>query len=106
MHAVDEVDVRETGWAKEHGVARGLADEGMRGWIGEAEVGFDFRDAAGEALAVESAGDELAEEVAGDDVGGTEIEIARDEGWRGDARPARVWEWRRGWREALHACLS
>ncbi len=46
VHAVDEVDVGEAGRAEEYRVARGLADEGVGGWVGEAEVGFDFGDAA------------------------------------------------------------
>ncbi len=83
VHAVDEVDVGESGRAEEDGVAGGLADEAVGGWVGEAEVGFDFGDAAGEALAVEGAGDELAEEVARDYFGGVEIEAAGQEGGHG-----------------------
>jgi len=60
VHAVDEIDVGEAGRTEEDGVAGGFADEGVGGWVVEAEVGFDFRDAAGEALAVERAGDEFA----------------------------------------------
>ena len=60
VHAVDEVDVGEAGRPEEDCVARGFADEAVGGGVGEAEVGFDFGDAAGEALAVEGAGDELA----------------------------------------------
>jgi len=52
VHSVDEIDVGETGRAEEYGVARGFSDEGMRGRIGEAKVGFDFGDASCEALAV------------------------------------------------------
>ena len=69
VHSVDEIDVGETGRAEEYGVARGFSDEGMRGRIGEAKVGFDFGDASGEALAVEITGDELAEQVARDYLG-------------------------------------
>ena len=60
VHAVDEIDVGEAGRTEEDGVAGGFADEGVGGWVVEAEVGFDFRDASGEAFAVERAGDEFA----------------------------------------------
>ena len=67
------------------------------GWVGEAEVGFDFGDAAGEALAVEGAGDEFAEEIAGDYVGGTEIEAARRRWAAARTASVRVGRELRGW---------
>ena len=74
VHAVDEVDVGATGWAEEGSVVGGEAAEGVRGWVGEAEVGLDLGDAAREALAVEIADEELAEEGSGDDLGGAGVE--------------------------------
>lgn len=60
VHAVDEVDVGAAGWAEEGGVVGSEAAEGVRGGVGEAEVGLDLSDAAGEPLAVEIANEELA----------------------------------------------
>ena len=62
VHAVDEVDVGSAGWAEEGEVVGGEASVGVGGGVGEAEVGLDLDDAAGEALAVEIADEELAEE--------------------------------------------
>src|SRR6202034_1587486 len=70
VHAVDEVDVGAAGWAEEGEVIGGEAAVGVRGGVGEAEVGLDLGDAAGEALAVEIADEELAEESSGYDLGG------------------------------------
>jgi hypothetical protein len=49
------------------------------GGVGEAEVGLDLGDAAGEALAVEIADEELAEEGSGDDLGGAGVEGSWEE---------------------------
>jgi hypothetical protein len=73
VHAVDEVDVGAAGWAEEGGVVGSEAAEGVRGGVGEAEVGLDLDDAAGEALAVEIADEEFAEEGSGDDLGGAGV---------------------------------
>ena len=62
VHAVDEVDVGAAGWAEEGKVIGGEAAVGVRGGVGEAEVGFDFDDAAAEAFAAEVADEKLAEE--------------------------------------------
>src|SRR5271163_875032 len=72
--AVDEVDVGSAGWAEAGEVVGGEAAVGVGGGVGEAEVGFDLDDAAGEALAVEVADEELAEEGSGDDFGGAGVE--------------------------------
>jgi hypothetical protein len=79
VHAVDEVDVGAAGWAEEREVVGGEATVGVRGGVGEAEVGFDFGDATGEALAVEIADEELAEEGSGDDFGGAGVEGSWEE---------------------------
>jgi hypothetical protein len=47
--------------------------------VDEAEVGFDFGDAGGEAFAVEIADEELAEEGSGDGVGGAGVEASWEE---------------------------
>jgi hypothetical protein len=83
VHAVDEVDVGEAGRSEEDGVACGLTGEGVGGGVVEAEVGFDFEDAAGEVFAVEGADEELAEEVARDELGRLELEAARQGGGHG-----------------------
>ena len=90
VHAVDEVDVGAARWAEEGGVVGGEAAKGMRGGVGEAEVGLDLGDAAGEALAVEIADEELAEEGSRDDLGGTGVEgsweeLRKGRGFRGCA---------------------
>ena len=64
---------------RREGVVGGEAAVGVRGGVGEAEVGFDFGDAAGETVAVEIADEELAEEGSGDDVGGAGVEGLREE---------------------------
>ena len=74
VHAVDEVDVGAAGWAEEGKVVGGEAAVGVRGGVGEAEVGFDLDDAAGEPFAVEIVDEKLAEEGSGDDLGGTGVE--------------------------------
>lgn len=79
VHAVDEVDVGAAGWAEEWGVVGGEAAVGVGGGVGEAEVGLDLGDAAGEALAVKIADKELAEEGSGDDLGGAGVEGSRKE---------------------------
>jgi hypothetical protein len=52
--------VGAAGWAEEDGVVGSEAAEGVRGGVGEAEVGLDLGDAAGEPIAVEIADEELA----------------------------------------------
>jgi hypothetical protein len=47
--------------------------------VDEAEIGFDFGDAGGEALAVEVADEEFAEEGARDDLGGAGVEASWEE---------------------------
>src|ERR1700734_3191780 len=79
VHAVDEVDVGATGWAEEGEVVGGEAAVGVGGGVGEAEVGLDLGDSAGEALAVEIADEELAEEGSGDDLGGARVEGSSEE---------------------------
>jgi len=79
VHAVDEVDVGAAGWAEEGEVIGGEAAVGVRGGVGEAEVGFDLGDAAGEALAVEIADEEFSEEGSGDGVGGAGVEGSWEE---------------------------
>ena len=79
VHAVDEVDVGATGWAEEGSVVRSEAAVGVGGGIGEAEVGLDLGDTAGEALAVEIADEELAEEGLGYDLGGAGVEGSWEE---------------------------
>ena len=74
VHAVDEVDVGVAGWAEEGEVVGGEAAEGVGGGVGEAEVGLDLGDAAGEALAVEIADEEPAEEGSGYSFGGAGVE--------------------------------
>jgi hypothetical protein len=69
VHAVDEVDIYVSGRAEEYCVT-GSETAGCVGCrVDEAEVGFDFDDASGEALAVEVADEELAEEGSRDDLG-------------------------------------
>src|SRR5947209_8681668 len=53
VHAIDEIDVGAAGWAEEDSVVWSESTGGVRGGIGEAEVGLDLGDAAGESLAVE-----------------------------------------------------
>ena len=60
-------------------VIGGEAAVGVGGRVGEAEVGLDLDDAAGEALAVEIADEELAEEGSGDDFGGAGVEGSWEE---------------------------
>ena len=79
VHAVDEVDVGAAGWAEEGEVIGGEAAVGVGGGIGEAEVGLDLDDAAGEALAVQIADEKLAEEGPGDDLGRAGVEGAWEE---------------------------
>ena len=86
VHAVDEVDVGAAGWAEEGEVIGGEAAIGVRGGVGEAEVGLDLGDAAGEALAVEIADEEFAEESSGDDFGGAGVE-----GFWEESRVAGFW---------------
>ncbi len=79
VHAVDEVDVYVSGWAEEDCVA-GSETAGRVGCrVDEAEVGFDFGDAGGEALALEVADEKLAEEGSGYDLGGAGVEAS----WEG-----------------------
>ena len=76
IHAVDEVDIYVSGWAEEYCVA-GSETAGCVGCrVDEAEVGFDFGDAGGEALALEVADEELAEEGSRDDFGGAGVEAS------------------------------
>ena len=79
VHAVDEVDVGVSGRAEEGEVVGGEASVGVGGGVGEAEVGLDLGDAAGEALAVEIADEELAEEGSRDDLGGAGVEGSWEE---------------------------
>ena len=79
VHAVDEVDVGVAGWAEEGEVVGGEAAVGVGCGVGEAEVGLDLGDAAGEALAVEGADEEFAEESSGDDLGGAGVEGSWEE---------------------------
>jgi hypothetical protein len=58
VHAVYEVDIYVSGWAEEYCVAGSETAGCVGGWVDEAEVGFDFGDAGGEALAVEVADEE------------------------------------------------
>jgi len=74
VHAVDEVYVGAAGWAEEGEVVGGEAAVGVGGGVGEAEVGLDLGDVAGEPLAVEIADEELAEEGSGYDLGGARVE--------------------------------
>ena len=62
VHAVDEVDVHVSGWAEEYCVVGSETAGGVGCRVDEAEVGFDFGDAGGEAFALEIADEELAEE--------------------------------------------
>jgi hypothetical protein len=79
VHAVDEVDIYVSGWAEEDCVA-GSEPAGCVGCrVDEAEVGFDFGDAGGEAFALEVADEELAEEGSGYDFGGTGVEASWEE---------------------------
>ncbi len=48
-------------------------------WVDEAEVGFDFSDAGGEAFAVEIADEQLAEEGSRYDLGGAGVEASWEE---------------------------
>ena len=74
VHAVDEVDIYVSGWAEEYCVAGSETAGGVGCRVDEAEVGFDFGDAGGEALALEIADEEFAEEGAGDYLGGAGVE--------------------------------
>ena len=88
VHAVDEVDIYVSGWAEEYCVA-GSETAGCVGCrVDEAEVGFDFGDAGGEAFALEVADEELAEEGSGYGVGGAGVEASWEE-FRGVAG---LWE--------------
>lgn len=79
VHAVDEVDIDVSGWAEENCVA-GSETAGCVGCRGdEAEVGFDFGDAGGEAIALQVADEELAEEFSGYDLGGAGVEVPWEE---------------------------
>jgi hypothetical protein len=71
--------VGASGWAEEREIVRGEAAVGVGGGIGEAEVGLDLGDAAGEALAVEIADEEFAEEGSGYDFGGAGVEGSWEE---------------------------
>jgi hypothetical protein len=79
VHAVDEVDIYVSGWAEEYCVAgsKTVGRVGCR--VDEAEVGFDFGDAGGEAFALEIADEELAEEGSGYGVGGAGVEATWEE---------------------------
>ena len=77
VHAVDEVDVDVSGWAKEYCVAGSETAGCVGGRVDEAEVGFDFGDAGSEGFAVEVADEEFAEERSGDGVGGAGVEASR-----------------------------
>jgi hypothetical protein len=79
VHAVDEVDIYVPGWAEEYCVAGREAAGCMGCWVDEAEIGFDFDDSGGEALAVEIADEKLAEEGAGDDIRGAGVEGSLEE---------------------------
>jgi hypothetical protein len=79
VHAVDEVDIYVSGWAEEYCVAGSEAAGCVRCRVDEAEVGFDFGDAGGEALALEIADEEFAEEGSGYGVGGAGVEASREE---------------------------
>ena len=79
VHAIDEVDIDVSRGAEEYCVA-GSETAGCVGcWVDEAEVGFDFGDAGGEALAVEVADEELAEEGSRYDLGGAGVEASWEE---------------------------
>ena len=104
VHAVDEVDIDVSGWAEEYCVA-GSETAGCVGCrVDEAEVGFDFGDAGGEAFAVEIADEELAEESSGDGVGGAGVEASWEE-FRGLVG---LWSWAHIFqeRESLSATCS
>jgi hypothetical protein len=76
VHAVDEIDIYVSRWAEENCVA-GSETAGCVGCrVDEAEVGFDFGDSGGEALALEIADEELAEEGSGYDLGGAGVEVS------------------------------
>ena len=79
VHAVDEVDVGVSGWAEEYCVAGSEAAGCMGSGIGEAQVGFDFGDAASEAFAFAMADQEFAEEGSGDGVGRAGVEASWEE---------------------------
>ncbi len=68
-----------SGWAEEDCVAGSETAGGVRCRVDEAEVGFDFGDAGGEAFAVEIADEEFAEEGSGYDLGGAGVEASWEE---------------------------
>ena len=63
MIAVDEIHIRVSRRAKQDGIARRAADEGVGGGVVGAKVGFDFDDACGKKLAALAADEEFAKEV-------------------------------------------
>jgi imidazolonepropionase-like amidohydrolase len=79
VHAVDEVDIYVSGRAEEYCVAGSETTGCVRCRVDEAEVGFDFDDAGGEAFALEIADEELAEEGSRDDLGGAGVEASWEE---------------------------
>ena len=79
VHAVDEVDIYVSGWAEEDCVAGSEAAGCVGCRVDEAEVGFDFGDAGGEAFALEVADEEFAEEGSGYGVGGAGVEGSWEE---------------------------
>jgi hypothetical protein len=81
VHAVDEVDIGVSGWAEEDCVVGSEAAGRVGCRVDEAEVGFDFDDAGGEAFALEVADEELAEEGPGYSVGGAGVEASWEEFW-------------------------
>jgi len=81
VHAVDEVDIDVSGWAEEYCVPGSEAASCVGCRVDEAEVGFDFGDAGGEAFALQVADEELAEECSGYDLGGAGVEASREEFW-------------------------
>ena len=87
VHAVDEVDVGAAGWAEEGEIIGGEAAVGVGGRVGEAEVGLDLGNAAGEALAVEIADEEFAKEGSGDDFWGAGVEGS----WKELGRVTGLW---------------
>ena len=72
--AVDEVDISVAGRAEEDGVAQGWSGGGVGGGVFNAEVGFDFDDAAGEIGFGSLADEDFSEQVAGYAARGADVE--------------------------------
>lgn len=78
MIAIDEIHVRESRRTEEDGVARGASDEGVRGGIADARIGFDFDDTRSEKFAALAADENFPEQIRSDEAGVAVVEGARE----------------------------